>query len=142
MLELVPTTYTTLYHPACSHGGSSGGMTQSTSPFMSLKDERSNHYKTQTKYDQDTPIDPSITASPPTYHSHSGESPPQQDVQHGYPSNRGSTMYTQPRFEWPGYAEHSQHPMQGGYAVTDAQTPTSAALARAHPGQVSAPPDR
>jgi len=45
-------------------------------------------------------------------------------------------MYTQPRPDWAGYAGHPQHPMQGGYAVTGAQTPTSAAPAGARPGQV------
>jgi hypothetical protein len=103
---------------------------------MPLQDGRSN---------QDVLIDPSIAASSPTYPARSGQHlpyPPQQDRQHGYPSHPGYAMYTQPIFGWTSYDGHPQHPMQGGYAVTGAQTPTSEALAGAHPGQVSTPPDR
>lgn len=128
------------YHPASNHSGSSGGMAQPTSPSLPLQDGRPNHHNNQIKSDQDVPIDPSIAASSPTYPSHGGQYspyPPQQDMQHGYPSHPGGAMYTQPRPDWAGYAGHPQHPMQGGYAVTGAQTPTSAAPAGARPGQVS-----
>ena len=128
------------YHPASNHSGSSGGMAQSTSPSMPLQDGRPNHHNPQIKSDQDVPIDPSIAASSPTYPAHGGQYspyPPQQDMQHGYPSHPGGAMYTQPRPDWAGYGGHPQHPMQGGYAVTGAQTPTSAAPAGARPGQVS-----
>lgn len=127
------------YHPASNHSGSSGGMAQSTSPSLPLQDGRPNHHTTQIKSDQDVPIDPSIAASSPTYPAHGGQYspyPPQQDMQHGYPSHPGGAMYTQPRPDWAGYGGHPQHPMQGGYAVTGAQTPTSAAPAGARPGQV------
>jgi len=127
------------YHPASNHSGSSGGMAQSTSPSMPLQDGRPNHHNPQIKSDQDVPIDPSIAASSPTYPAHGGQYspyPPQQDMQHGYPSHPGGAMYAQPRPDWAGYAGHPQHPMQGGYAVTGAQTPTSAAPAGARPGQV------
>jgi hypothetical protein len=128
------------YHPASNHSGSSGGMAQSTSPSMPLQDGRPNHHNPQIKSDQDVPIDPSIAASSPTYPAHGGQYspyPPQQDMQHGYPSHPGGAMYSQPRPDWAGYGGHPQHPMQGGYAVTGAQTPTSAAPAGARPGQVS-----
>ena len=128
------------YHPASNHSGSSGGMAQSTSPSLPLQDGRPNHHTAQIKSDQDVPIDPSIAASSPTYPAHGGQYfpyPPQQDMQHGYPSHPGGAMYTQPRPDWAGYGGHPQHPMQGGYAVTGAQTPTSAAPAGARPGQVS-----
>jgi hypothetical protein len=114
-------------------------MAQSTSPSMPLQDGRPNHHNTQIKSDQDVPIDPSIAASSPTYPAHGGQYspyPPQQDMQHGYPSHPGGAMYQQPRPDWAGYAGHP-HPMQGGYAVTGAQTPTSAAPAGARSGQVS-----
>jgi hypothetical protein len=107
---------------------------------MPLQDGRPNHHNPQIKSDQDVPIDPSIAASSPTYPAHGGQYspyPPQQDMQHGYPSHPGGAMYAQPRPDWAGYAGHPQHPMQGGYAVTGAQTPTSAAPAGARPGQVS-----
>ncbi|PMD28370.1 hypothetical protein NA56DRAFT_551539, partial [Hyaloscypha hepaticicola] len=126
------------YHPASNHSGSSGGMAQSTSPSLPLQDGRPNHHTAQIKSDQDVPIDPSIAASSPTYPAHGGQYspyPPQQDMQHGYPSHPGGAMYTQPRPDWAGYGGHPQHPMQGGYAVTGAQTPTSAAPAGARPGQ-------
>lgn len=128
------------FHPASNHSGSSGGMAQPTSPSQSLQDGRPTHQNIQTKSDQDVPIDPSIAASSPTYPAHGGQYspyPPQQDMQHGYPPHAGGAMYTQPRPDWAGYAGHPQHPMQGGYAVTGAQTPTSAAPAGARPGQVS-----
>lgn len=128
------------YHPASNHSGSSGGMAQSTSPSMPLQDGRPNHHNPQIKSDQDVPIDPSIAASSPTYPAHGGQYspyPPQQEMQHGYPSHPTGAMYAQPRPDWAGYAGHPQHPMQGGYAVTGAQTPTSAAPAGARPGQVS-----
>lgn len=130
------------YHPASNHSGSSGGMAQSTSPSMPLQDGRPNHHNTQIKSDQDVPIDPSIAASSPTYPAHGGQYspyPPQQDMQHGYPSHPGGAMYTQPRPDWAGYAGQPQHPMHGGYAVSGAPTPTSAAPAGARPGQVSDP---
>lgn len=128
------------YHPASNHSGSSGGMAQPTSPSMPLQDGRSNHHNPQIKSDQDVPIDPSIAASSPTYPQHGGQYspyPPQQDMQHGYPSHPSGAMYAQPRPDWAGYAGHPQHPMQGGYAVSGAQTPTSAAPGGARPGQVS-----
>lgn len=128
------------YHPASNHSGSSGGMAQPTSPSLPLQDGRPNHHNPQVKSDQDVPIDPSIAASSPTYPSHNGQYspyPPQQEMQHGYPQHPGGAMYTQPRPDWAGYAGHPQHPMQPGYAVSGAQTPTSAAPAGARPGQVS-----
>ncbi|KAF8862011.1 hypothetical protein BDZ45DRAFT_575029, partial [Acephala macrosclerotiorum] len=132
------------YHPASNHSGSSGGMAQSTSPSMPLQDGRPNHHNPQIKSDQDVPIDPSIAASSPTYPAHGGGQyspyPPQQDMQHGYPQHPGGAMYTQPRPDWAGYAGQPQHPMHG-YAVSGAQTPTSAAPAGARPGQVSTSPD-
>jgi hypothetical protein len=132
------------YHPASNHSGSSGGMAQSTSPSMPLQDGRPNHHNPQIKSDQDVPIDPSIAASSPTYPAHGGGQyspyPPQQDMQHGYPQHPGGAMYTQPRPDWAGYAGQPQHPMHG-YAVSGAQTPTSAAPAGARPGQVSTSPE-
>merc|ERR1712000_659112 len=65
------------------------------------------------------PTNPSIAASSPTYPQHPA----------------GGAMYTQPRPDWAGYAG-GQHPMHGGYPVSGAQTPTSAAPAGARPGQV------
>ncbi|TVY17564.1 C2H2 finger domain transcription factor CON7 [Lachnellula arida] len=127
------------YHPASNHSGSSGGMAQPTSPSMPLQDGRPNHQNPQVKSDQDVPIDPSIAASSPTYPSHNGQySPyPPQEMQHGYPPQHpGGAMYQQPRPDWAGYAGHPQHPMQSGYAVSGAQTPTSAASAGGRPGQV------
>ncbi len=121
------------YHPASNHSGSSGGMAQSTSPSMPLQDGRPNDHNTQIKSDQDVPIDPSIAASSPTYPAHGGGQyspyPPQQEMQHGYPSHPAGAMYAQPRPDWAGYAGQPQHPMHGGYAVTGAQPPTSAAPA-------------
>jgi hypothetical protein len=103
------------HHPASNHSGSSGGgMAQ--------------------------PTNPSIAASSPTYPAHGGGQyspyPPQQDMQHGYPSHPAGTMYAQPRPDWAGYAGQPQHAMHGGYPVSGAQTPTSAAPAGARPGQV------
>jgi hypothetical protein len=124
------------YHPASN---SSGDMAQPTSP-SSQPDGRSTHHNNQIKSDQDVPIDPSIAASSPTYPPHGGQYspyPPQQEMQHGYPPHPNSAMYTQPRPDWAGYGGHPQHPMQGGYAVSGAQTPTSAAPAGARSGQVS-----
>lgn len=127
------------YHPSSNHSGSSGGMAQSTSPSLPLQDGRSNHHNPQIKSDQDVPIDPSIAASSPTYPPHPGQQyspyPPQQEMQHGYPQHAGGPMYTQPRPDWAGYGGHPQHGMPS-YAVTGAQTPTSAAPAGARPGQV------
>ena len=127
------------YHPSSNHSGSSGGMAQSTSPSMPLQDGRSNHHNPQIKSDQDVPIDPSIAASSPTYPQHGGQQyspyPPQQEMQHGYPQHAAGAMYSQPRPDWAGYGGHPQHGMPG-YAVTGAQTPTSAAPAGARPGQV------
>ncbi|KAH7321750.1 hypothetical protein BKA65DRAFT_408018 [Rhexocercosporidium sp. MPI-PUGE-AT-0058] len=83
--------------------------------------------------------DPSIAASSPTYPPHNGQYSPYPqggDMQHGYPQHpAGGAMYTQPRPDWAGYAG-GQHPMHGGYPVSGAQTPTSAAPAGARPGQV------
>jgi hypothetical protein len=59
-------------------------------------------------------------------------------MQHPYQAHGGGAMYTQPRPDWAGYATHPQHGMPG-YAVTGAQTPTSAAPAGARPGQVGYP---
>jgi hypothetical protein len=126
------------YHPASNHSGSSEGMAQSTSPSMPLQDGRPNHHDPQIKSDQDVPIDPSIAASSPTYPAHSGQYspyPPQQEMQHPYQAHGGGAMYTQPRPDWAGYGGHPQHGMPG-YAVSGAQTPTSAAPAGARPGQV------
>jgi len=114
-------------------------MAQPTSP-SSQPDGRPIHHNNQSKSDQDVPIDPSIAASSPTYPPHGGQYspyPPQQDMQHGYPQHPGSAaMYQQPRPDWAGYGGHPQHAMQGGYAVSGAQTPNSAAPAGARPGQV------
>jgi hypothetical protein len=128
------------YHPASNHSGSSGSMAQSTSPSIPLQDGRTIHHNQQNKSDQDVPIDPSIAASSPTYPPHGGQYspyPPQQDMQHGYPQHPGGAMYQQPRPDWAGYGGHPQHGIPPGYAVTGAQTPTSAAPAGARPGQVS-----
>merc|ERR1712093_706906 len=96
------------YHPSSNHSGSNGG-------------------------------DPSIAASSPTYPQHNGQYSPypqQGDMSHGYPQHpAGGAMYTQPRPDWAGYAG-GQHPMHGGYPVSGARTPTSAAPAGARPGQV------
>ncbi|KAK2628489.1 hypothetical protein QTJ16_001592 [Diplocarpon rosae] len=123
------------YHPS-SNGG---GMAQPTSPSLPLQDGRSTHHNTQSKSDQDVPIDPSIAASSPTYPTHNGQYspyPPQQDMQHGYPNHQApGAMYSQPRPDWAGYAG-GQHPMHGGYPVSGAQTPTSAAPSGGRPGQV------
>merc|ERR1712169_116608 len=102
------------YHPSSNHSGSNGGgMAQ--------------------------PTNPSIAASSPTYPQHNGQYSPypqQGDMSHGYPQHpAGGAMYTQPRPDWAGYAG-GQHPMHGGYPVSGAQTPTSAAPAGARPGQV------
>ncbi|KAI6716299.1 hypothetical protein JHW43_001077 [Diplocarpon mali] len=124
------------YHPS-SNGG---GMAQPTSPSLPLQDGRPNHHTTQSKSDQEVPIDPSIAASSPTYATHNGQYSPyasQPDMQHGYPNHQAaSAMYTQPRPDWAGYAG-GQHPMHAGYPVSGAQTPTSAAPSGARPGQVS-----
>ncbi|KAL5319771.1 hypothetical protein ACEPPN_012828 [Leptodophora sp. 'Broadleaf-Isolate-01'] len=127
------------YHPSSNHSGSNGGgMAQPTSPSLPLQDGRTNHHNTQIKSDQDVPIDPSIAASSPTYPPHNGQYSPYPqggDMQHGYPQHpAGGAMYTQPRPDWAGYAG-GQHPMHGGYPVSGAQTPTSAAPAGARPGQ-------
>ena len=128
------------YHPASNHSGSSGGMAQSTSPSLPLQD--GNHQNPQIKSDSDVHIDPSIAASSPTYPTQNGQySPygqPPHDMSH-YPSHPNQAMYAQPRPDWAGYAGHQQqHPMSaGGYPVSGAQTPTSAAPAGARPGQVS-----
>jgi hypothetical protein len=118
------------YHPASNHSGSSGGMAQSTSPSLPLQD--GNHQNPQIKSDSDVQIDPSIAASSPTY-------PPQNEQQYSpygqpahmthYPSHANQAMYAQPRPDWAGYAGHQQqHAMApGGYPVSGAQTPTSAA---------------
>lgn len=127
------------YHPGSNHSGSSGGMAQPTSPSLPLQDSRSNH-NPQIKSDQDVPIDPSIAASSPTYPAQHGQYspyPPQEQMQHGYPSHPGSAMYDQPRPQWSTYGAHPQHGIPG-YPVTGAQTPTSAAPAGARPGQVGA----
>ncbi|KAG0648421.1 C2H2 finger domain transcription factor CON7 [Hyphodiscus hymeniophilus] len=128
------------YHPSSDHS-SSGGMAQSTSPSMPLQDGRPNHHNPQIKSDQDVPIDPSIAASSPTYPQQGGQQyspyPPQHDMQHGYPQHApGATMYAQPRPDWSGYGGHPQQHGMPGYAVSGAQTPTSAAPAGARPGQV------
>lgn len=124
------------YHPGSNHSSSSGGMAQPTSPSLPLQDARNNN--SQIKSDQDVPIDPSIAASSPTYPAQHGQYspyPPQQEMQHGYPSHPGGAMYTQPRPDWAGYGGHPQHGLPG-YPVSGAQTPTSAAPAGARPGQV------
>jgi hypothetical protein len=124
------------YHPGSNHSGSSGGMAQPTSPSLPLQDARSNN--PQIKSDQDVPIDPSIAASSPTYPAQHGQYspyPPQQEMQHGYPSHPGGAMYAQPRPDWAGYGGHPQHGLPG-YPVSGAQTPTSAAPAGGRPGQV------
>jgi hypothetical protein len=129
------------HHPASNHSGSSGGMAQSTSPSLPLQD--GNHQNSQIKSDSDVHIDPSIAASSPTYPPTNGQySPygqPAHDMSH-YPSHPNQAMYAQPRPDWAGYAGHQQqHPMgAGGYPVSGAQTPTSAAPAGARTsGQVS-----
>jgi hypothetical protein len=101
------------YQPPSTHSGTAGGaMAQATNP--------------------------SIAASSPTYPAHSAQySPytPQQDLQHPYQGHPGGAMYAQPRPDWAGYGGHPQHGLSG-YAVSGAQTPTSAAPAGARPGQV------
>jgi hypothetical protein len=128
------------YHPASNHSSSSGGMAQSTSPSIPLQDGRSDHH---VKSDQDVPMALSTAAWSTTLHNRQYSSyPPQQERQHGYPSYQGGAMCAQPRHDWAGYAGHLQHPIQGGYAVTGAQTPTSTAPAGARRGQVSTPPNQ
>ncbi|CAD6501802.1 BgTH12-02048 [Blumeria graminis f. sp. triticale] len=128
-------------HPSSNHSGSSGGMPQSTSPSLPMQDGRSNHHHTQIKPDQETPIDPSIAASSPTY-PHPGQySPyhPQQDLPQGFPPHPSGSMYTQPRPDWAGYAghqNHTQHTMPGSYSVTGPQTPSAPVTTGARPGQV------
>ncbi|RQM06428.1 hypothetical protein DH86_00002270 [Scytalidium sp. 3C] len=129
------------YPPAGNPSGSSGSMAQPTSPSSTpLQDGRTNGHHSQIKSDPAVPIDPSIAASSPTYPpQHGGQYspyPPQQDMQHGYPPQHpAGAMYAQPRPDWAGYAGHPQHGMPGGYAVSGAQTPTSAAPVGARPGQ-------
>ena len=130
------------YHPASTHSGSSGGMAQPTSPSsVPLQDGRSNHQSSNMKSDSEVPIDPSIAASSPTYPPHGNQYspyPPQQDMSHGYPGQHpGGPMYTQPRPDWAGYGHPAPHGLPAGYAVSSAQTPTSAAPAGQRPGQVS-----
>ncbi|RKF72319.1 C2H2 finger domain transcription factor CON7 [Golovinomyces cichoracearum] len=126
-----------------SHSGSSGGMPPSTSPSLPLQDGRSNHHHPQITSDQDVPIDPSISASSPTYSPHAGQYspyPPQQEMSQAYSSHAPGSMYTQPRPDWAGYSGHASHPphtMQGGYAVTGAQNSTATAPAGGRSGQVS-----
>ena len=147
--EVRPSTHTTTSeygaHPASARSGSvsehitRGGMAQPTSPSLPLQDSRPNHHNPQIKSDQDVPIDPSIAASSPAYppqHGQYSPYPPQEQMQHGYPSHPGGAMYAQPRPDWAGYGGHPQHGGMPGYAVTGAQTPTSAAPAGARPGQV------
>ncbi|CZS93748.1 related to putative transcriptional regulator [Rhynchosporium agropyri] len=129
------------YHPPSNHSGSSGGgMAQPTSPSLPLQDGRTNHHTSQIKSDDDVPIDPSIAASSPSYPPQHGGPyspyPPGTEMQHGYQQHAaGGPMYAQPRPDWAGYAGGQQHPMHGGYPVSGAQTPTSAAPAGARPGQ-------
>ncbi|RFU25675.1 hypothetical protein B7463_g10666, partial [Scytalidium lignicola] len=129
------------YPPAGNPSGSSGSMAQPTSPSSTpLQDGRTNGHHSQIKSDPAVPIDPSIAASSPTYPpQHGGQYspyPPQQDMQHGYPPQHpAGAMYAQPRPDWAGYAGHPQHGMPGGYAVSGAQTPTSAAPVGSRPGQ-------
>ncbi|KAL3425461.1 hypothetical protein PVAG01_02252 [Phlyctema vagabunda] len=113
-------------------------MAQPTSPSLPLplQDGSANHQNAQIKSDNDVPIDPSIAASSPTYPPNGGQYspyPPQQEMHHGYPQHPGP-MYAQPRPDWAGYGGHPQH-VPAGYAVSGAQTPTSAAPAGARPGQ-------
>ncbi|TQS38774.1 hypothetical protein Golomagni_00712 [Golovinomyces magnicellulatus] len=130
-------------HQTSSHSGSSGGMPPSTSPSLPLQDGRSNHHHPQITSDQDVPIDPSISASSPTYSPHAGQYspyPPQQEMSQAYSSHAPGSMYTQPRPDWAGYTGHASHPphtMQGGYAVTGAQNSTATAPAGGRSGQVS-----
>jgi hypothetical protein len=129
------------YHPGSSHSGSSGGMAQPTSP--SLPDGR--HHNPQIKSDRDVAIDPSIASGSPTYpptqqHGQYSPYPAQQEMQHGYPAHPAGAMYQQPRPDWAGYGGHPQQHGMPGYAVSGAQTPTSAAPAGARPGQVGLSP--
>lgn len=131
------------YHPSSNHSGSSSaGMAQPNSPSLPLQDGSSSHQNNQIKSDQDVSIDPSIAASSPTYPPHSGQYspyPPQQEMQHGYPSHQSGGMYPQPRPDWAGYAgSQGPHGMPGGggYAVSGAHTPSSAAATQ-RPGPVS-----
>ncbi|RDW70291.1 hypothetical protein BP5796_08688 [Coleophoma crateriformis] len=125
------------YQPPSNHSGSNGAMAQSTSPSTPLlQDGRANHQNPQMKSDSDVPIDPSIAASSPTYPPNGGQYSPypqQQEMHHGYPQHPGA-MYAQPRPDWAGYGGHPQH-VPAGYAVSGAQTPTSAAPAGSRPGQ-------
>ncbi|CAG8955240.1 hypothetical protein HYFRA_00007257 [Hymenoscyphus fraxineus] len=118
------------YHPASNHSGSSG-MAQPNSPSLPLQDGSSSHQNNQIKSDQDVSIDPSIAASSPTYaHGQYSPYPPQQEMQHGYPSHQSGGMYTQPRPDWAGYAGQQQpHPMAGGYPVSGSHPPPSTATA-------------
>ncbi|KAH9906285.1 hypothetical protein F4778DRAFT_778673 [Xylariomycetidae sp. FL2044] len=115
------------YHPASTHGGSSGGMAQTpTSPSMPMQDGRS-HQSQQVKSDSDVPIDPSIAAPSPTYNHNAPYSPyappPQADMSHNYPSSAG--LYAQPRPDWGNYG-HGQMPHHAVFP----HSPASAAPGR------------
>ncbi|KAI6250867.1 C2H2 finger domain transcription factor CON7 [Erysiphe necator] len=100
-------------HPASNHSGSSGGMPPATNP--------------------------SIAASSPTYQTHAGQYspyPPQQDIPQTYNSHPHNPMYSHPRPDWAGYANHPQHPMQSGYTIAGAHSTPPSAPAGVRPGQV------
>lgn len=124
------------YHSS-NHSSSSGGMAQQPSRSP-LQDGSSTQ---QTKSDSDVPIDPSISASSPTYATHSSQHPSyaSQDMAHyGYAQQQqqqhtGGPMYAQPRPNWAASInpmDHSHHsPSHNGmnYAVSSAASQASAA---------------
>lgn len=129
------------YHSS-NHSSSSGGMAQPTSPSIPLQDGRSTHQTSQIKSDSDVPIDPSISASSPTYATHGSQHPsyaPDQMAQYSYAHQQqqqqhtGGPMYAQPRPNWAASINHVDHghhpPSHNGmnYAVSSAASQASAA---------------
>ncbi|KAF7517527.1 hypothetical protein G7054_g13781 [Neopestalotiopsis clavispora] len=113
------------YHPASTHGGSSGGMAQTpTSPSMPTQDGR-NHQPQQVKSNDDIPLDPSLTAPSPTYgqnqYSPYAAPPQHHDNMQSYPQSGG--LYPQARPDWANYGQ----PGQVHHPHMYPPTPTSAA---------------
>ncbi|KAK4167629.1 hypothetical protein QBC43DRAFT_341979 [Cladorrhinum sp. PSN259] len=130
-----PDTHIRPHYPPSNHGGSSGGMAQTSSPSVPLQDGRS-HQDANQKSDTQVPIDPSIAAPSPTTYAHSTYSPyaPPQDMSHPYQQHPASAgMYQQARPDWAGYGQ-SGGPIPTGHHVFS-QTPASAA-AQSRPNQV------
>ena len=119
------------FHPASTHGASSGGMAQQqSSPSKNRQDS-------QAKSDSDVPLDSSIPAPSPTYPypQHSPYAAPSQDIGHGYQHPPGG-MYAHQRPEWGAYGgQHSAGPMTPAGHVFP-PTPNSAPP-QPRPNQVS-----